>query len=216
VPGAPARIHLIREAAAIVDGEVREALAPAVARLRERFADRVLDTPLRDLDSDGDDGLEGWCRDYCTIQWAEIWSTLGAWIEEARPALGPATAASFELARSLDRGLLADAIARRERRFRRLAERLGPRDLLCVPTVPSPAPRKGSELRRDRTGGGYYARTLALTSIAGLGRLPQVSLPAGEIGRLPVGLSLIAAHGEDAFLLGAVQALAPLLVARVA
>jgi amidase len=41
-----------------------------------------------------------------------------------------------------------------------------------------------------------------------MGRLPQVSLPLAQVGDLPVGLSLLAAHGEDAFLLAAAKALA--------
>jgi amidase len=55
---------------------------------------------------------------------------------------------------------------------------------------------------------GYYPRTLALTSIAGLGRLPQVTLPLAEAGGVPLGLSLLAAQGNDAFLLSAGRLLA--------
>ena len=61
-----------------------------------------------------------------------------------------------------------------------------------------------------RTGvaSGYYPRLLAFTSIAGLARLPQVSLPIAQVGNVPIGLSLIGAHGEDAFVLAMARALA--------
>jgi len=52
---------------------------------------------------------------------------------------------------------------------------------------------------------------LFVTSVAGLGRLPQVSLPLGESAGVPVGLSLIAAHGQDAFLLVVVHSVAATL-----
>ena len=45
------------------------------------------------------------------------------------------------------------------------------------------------------------SRALALTSVAGIGRLPQVSVPAAGSAGVPVGLSLLARHGQDAFLL---------------
>jgi len=60
----------------------------------------------------------------------------------------------------------------------------------------------------DRGQTNYYPRALSLTSIAGIGRLPQVTLPLAEVGGVPVGLSLLAAHGNDAFLLGVAQIVA--------
>ena len=75
-----------------------------------------------------------------------------------------------------------------------------------LPTVPAPAPIKGT-LDLNRTQGDYYPRALSLTAVAGVARLPQVTMPVAEVEGAPVGLSLIAAHGEDAFLLAAVRAL---------
>jgi amidase len=37
--------------------------------------------------------------------------------------------------------------------------------------------------------------------VAGLGGLPQVTVPAGMVQGCPVGLSLVAARGQDALLL---------------
>ena len=62
---------------------------------------------------------------------------------------------------------------------------------------------------RAASGSGYYPRALALTSVAGIGRLPQVSLPLATSAGIPVGLSLLAGHGRDAFLLEVVQHLGP-------
>ena len=107
----------------------------------------------------------------------------------------------------MDRGQIARANLRREKYYRGLQNLLGPHDLLCLPTTPAPAPLKGT-LGDDRTSPAlqtYYPRTLSLTAIAGLGKLPQVSLPLADLNGAPLGLSLLAAHGNDAFLLAAMQ-----------
>ena len=44
-----------------------------------------------------------------------------------------------------------------------------------------------------------YAR-LPLTAIAGVGRLPQISMPLGNVNGVPIGLSLVAARGADRYL----------------
>jgi amidase len=40
-----------------------------------------------------------------------------------------------------------------------------------------------------------------MNAIAGVARLPQISLPLGNVGGVPIGLSLVAAHGDDRYLM---------------
>jgi amidase len=47
----------------------------------------------------------------------------------------------------------------------------------------------------------FRARAMSLLCIAGLGRLPQINLPYAKLDGCPVGLSLLAARGNDAMLL---------------
>ncbi|HTG53075.1 MAG TPA: amidase family protein, partial [Candidatus Tectomicrobia bacterium] len=162
----------------------------------------VRETSLRELI--GDDvghSFATWADTFCVIQWAEIESCLGAWIANTRPKFGPEITASFQLINQLDRRRIAEAVQRREQYFRSLSEFLEPDDLLCIPTTPALAPRKGDPPRRSSSGSGYYPRTLSLTSVAGMGRLPQMSLPIADAGGVPVGLSLLAGHGKDSLLL---------------
>ena len=49
-------------------------------------------------------------------------------------------------------------------------------------------------------------RTLSLTSVAGLARLPQVTLPLASLEGCPIGLSLIGPPGSDPALLAFVEA----------
>jgi amidase len=204
----PSKIHFIHEAFALADAEVQQALLEPVRWLRDCFGGRVLESSLRDLAADEAGGsLATWAETFCVIQWAEIKSCLGAWITQANADFGPDVAASFELANELDRRRVAEALQRREQHFRSSHEFLGPHDLLCIPTTPALAPRKGDPPARSSTGTGYYPRMLALTSVAGIARLPQVSLPVGEADGVPVGLSLLARHGQDALLLEVAKSL---------
>jgi amidase len=195
----------------LADGEVQQALGEAVSRLQARWAERLREITIREIDREATaTGIQTWYETFFPIQWAEIWSCLGGWIEDVQPKFGPNPGASFDRARALDRALLPGAAARRYAYVRRLAEFLGSRDLLCLPTTPTLPPPRGFALPVREELLSYYLRTLSLTCLAGVGRLPQVSLPWAEVGGVPVGLSLLARYGNDAFLLGAVRDLAEL------
>ena len=86
---------------------------------------------------------------------------------------------------------------------------LGDGRLLCIPTTPTIAPPRGVYFDRSDPHGdedAFYPRTLALTSIAGLASLPQVTLPLCEFEGAPHGVSLLAAHNRDEELLAATRA----------
>jgi amidase len=198
----PTNIHLIREAFALADADVQEALSEPVRQLRDIFGSAVRESSLQELvGDDAGRSFATWADTFCVIQWAEIENCLGAWIAAARPEFGPEIAASFQLMKQLDRRRVGEAIQHRERYFHSLNQSLGSEDLLCIPTTPALAPRKGDPPRRSSSGSGYYPRALSLTSVAGMGRLPQVSLPIAKADGVPVGLSLLARHGQDSFLL---------------
>src|SRR3546814_9201515 len=81
----------------------------------------------------------------------------------------------------------AAAREQRETFARRLAKLLGDDALLCLPTAPGIAPlceSNAEELVAHRSG------VLSLTSIAGLARLPEVTLPLARVSGCPLGLSL--------------------------
>jgi amidase len=76
---------------------------------------------------------------------------------------------------------------------------LGNDGLLCIPTSPAialPVNSAGEELEQFRS------RALALLCIAGLGGLPQVSLPLAAFGGCPLGISLIGPRNSDGWLPG--------------
>jgi amidase len=211
-------IHVLQEAFSIADPDVQKALEDPVRRLGSLFEGRLRDTSVREIGAESarvseEASLQTWHDTYSALQWAEIESCLGAWIEATKPAFGPEASQNFDLAKSMDRRRVGTAAQRREEYFRRLKAFLGPNDLLCMPTTPALAPLKGTIALRGRAAAGdYYPRTLSLTSVAGIGRLPQVSLPLAESsGGVPVGLSLLGANGRDAFLVSVVKRVAVFL-----
>jgi amidase len=203
------KIYLIKDAFALADAEVQTALSEPMRHLRDFFGERVQEASLHELTgNEAGENFVTLADTFCVIQWAEIKSCLGAWIADAKPEFGPDIAASFELTKQLDRRRIAEASRRREQYFGSLHRFLEPNDLLCIPTTPALAPRKGNPPPRSSIGSGYYPRTSALASLAGIGRLPQVSLPAANVSGVPLGLSLLARHGKDRFLLQVAKKLA--------
>ncbi|MCA1960167.1 MAG: amidase [Desulfomonile sp.] len=197
-------VHFLQEPFAQCDPEVNNALQVPVDAIRQAFEGRSSETSLTSITAGSPSDLHDWYITYCEIQWAEIWSCLGPWVAETNPEFGPTTRRNFEHVRNLDRGISVKAVRRREFYYRALKKFIGPSDLICLPTTPTLAPLKGT-LGVDRTVEDYYPRTLSFTSIAGIGRLPQVTLPLGNSNDIPMGLSLLASEGNDAFLLGAAQ-----------
>jgi amidase len=68
------------------------------------------------------------------------------------------------------------------------------------------APLKG-ELNTPEKIKTYYTRTMSTTAFSGIGQLPELSLPVATVNGAPVGLSLVAAHREDEFLLAGAKQL---------
>lgn len=137
---------------------------------------------------------------YCTLQWSEIWNTFGAWIEKTNPEFGPTTKDNFALAKNAPRDHIGETLEKRALIKKKLSAFLGQNRCLCFPTTPALAPKRGMK-HKSRTENTYFSRLIGMTSLAGLGSLPQISLPYSSSGSIPVGLSLISAKDSDEKLL---------------
>jgi amidase len=184
-------VLVARDAFARVEPETLPALQAALARL-----ERVLGAAEPVTVSE--EGLDAWYETFRALQGAEAWAAHGPWIEQARPRLGPQCAARFRFAAKIDAAAAARARAGRAAISRRLDALLADGALLIVPSAAGVAPRA------DATAAEHEAvrdRVIGITSIAGLGGLPQVSLPLARLAAGPIGLSLIAGRGQDEQLL---------------
>jgi Asp-tRNA(Asn)/Glu-tRNA(Gln) amidotransferase A subunit family amidase len=82
---------------------------------------------------------------------------------------------------------------------------IGPGDVLCLPTSPRIAPFRNTAT--DRIEIEYRNQAMCLLCIAGLGGLPQVSLPLAELDGMPLGLSLVGRRDTDEALLALTSAI---------
>ena len=187
----PARLLIAQDALEVAG----ETVAHAVRSALDKVAALVgMPEPV----AVGDEPLILWMDYFRFLQGAEAWATHGEWITREKPTLGPGVKERFAWAPTVAPADIARAGTRREEIARRMAEMLGERTVLALPSAPGTAllrnssPKVLDELR---------ARALPILCIAGLARLPQMSLPLTELDDCPLGLSLIAARGNDTLLL---------------
>ena len=184
----PARLIIAQDAWAQVEQPVADALRPAAetANAALRSSARV---------NISAEGLSDWFEVFRTLQAAEIWATLGAWVTEAKPKLGPGVKERFAYAATITREQMAAANARRRKITAAVESILGDDGVLCLPTSPRAAPLLGTPV--DQVEVEYRNQAMRLLCIAGLSGLPQISLPMASIDGLPLGLSLIGARNSD-------------------
>ncbi len=192
------RLLLAEDAFALATPAAAAALAPLVGRLEQRL------TPGEKVRAAGaEDSLEDWMWRFRHIQAREIMATHAAWIAETKPTFGPESQERFDWAAGITEAQAAPAREAREVFAARLTGLLGDDALLCLPAAPGIAPRCDSDAEQLKA---HRSAVLCLTSIAGLARLPQVSLPLARVEGCPLGLSLIAPRGADEDLLAFAEA----------
>jgi len=76
--------------------------------------------------------------------------------------------------------------------------------MILLPTAHDLPPRRPAGVAAQIA---FREKTLALTCVASLCRLPQISMPLARVDGVPVGVSLIAGPMRDAELLAAAEAL---------
>ncbi len=193
----PGRLLVARDAFAFADPAVEEGLRGVRARLAG-LAGAVADVAV------ASPGLSVWARAQRTLQTPEALATFRDWIERANPRLSMRAARMLVAAESVTRAERQWAgLVRREARGR-LHDLLEPGAVLCLPTTPFPAPPLGLPLSRHEEAG---LRIAALTCVAGLTGLPQLSVPGGRADGRPVGLSLIGPPGSELRLAALAKAL---------
>jgi amidase len=190
-PAAPAtRLVIATDAFGFAEPATAAALAPMLERLKRlvpEWREDLLAPP----------GLVAWGRAQRTLQPVEAWETFREWVERDNPRF------AFSVARSLVLGAATPeaergwaALTRQEARGR-LRHLLPPGTVLAMPTTPFPAPKVGLPLPALNP---IRDAILCLCALGGLAGHPQVSLPGAEVEGRPVGLSLVAARGDDALL----------------
>lgn len=193
------RLLLASDGFDLADAAVTAALAPGIAKLA------TLVGSAQRVRLGGEHGLERWGEAFRSIQAYEVWASMGDWITRHRPQFGPGIRERFEAASRTSADEVRQSEALRQQAVRWLENLLKPGDLLCLPTTPRPAPLRGLEVEDIEIA--YRHRAMALLCSAGLAGLPQISLPLGTVGGLPIGLSLMGPRGTDIDLLGVARSI---------
>jgi amidase len=187
----PTRLLVAQDAFAFADEAARAALEPALDQVA-----RLIGAPQQV--NAGDEPLTAWGDCFRFPQGAEAWECHREWVTRVTPRFGPAVGPRIAWAATVSPQDVARARARREEITRRMEELLSDDAVLALPSAPGIALVRGAPPNVvDDT----RARALPILCIAGLARLPQVSLPLATVDGCPLGLSLIAARGNDTMLL---------------
>jgi amidase len=186
-PFVPGRLLIATDAFAALDPEINAALAPAIEKVTAAIAKTAR------VNVYAGDATE-WRETFRVLQGAEIHAQHGAWIDRYHPEFGPGIRERFAWAATIAAAEVAAAKPRREAVARHLESLLADDAMLCLPTAPGIAPRLNTPPPELEV---FRSRAFALLSIAGLARLPQISLPLGTFDGCPLGLSLIGPRGSD-------------------
>src|SRR5215470_5038639 len=193
----PRRLIIAVDAFAFADPEVAAALQPMVERLRALIGDAREEVMAPA-------GITQWARAQRTLQPSEAWLTFKDWIDRDNPRF------AFNVARNI---ILGSMIPESERGWARLVRHeargrmrylLPEGTILCLPTTPFPAPKRGEPLS---VAGPQRDRLLCLCCHGGLTGVPQVNIPGATIDGLPIGLSIVGGWGTDRSLVAVASAM---------
>lgn len=183
----PREAFMFEDAWALADPEAQPLLQSVAA-----VVSRLVSEPRRI--AIGDPSLDAWRKTYITLSAREAWNAHGAWIEAAKPVFGPAIAQRFAYAKGVSDTDFAAATRERERIAEHVRAAIGTGGVAILPSTAGAAPLLDAA---PRDVDAFRMRTLAITCIAGLARLPQVSIPLRTASGLPLGVSLLGAPGSD-------------------
>jgi len=188
----PRQLLIAQDAFALAGEEVRNALEPAMGRVRALLGEPQAVTVAPE-------GLSQWWFElFRVLQGAEVRAQHGAWVTRVKPQLGPGVRQRIEWTATIDLAEIPPAKAKREEITLRMDRLLADGAVLMLPTLPGIAPPCNSSPAATED---LRARAMGLLCIAGLARLPQVTLPLATLDGCPLGLSLIARRGADTMLL---------------
>ena len=187
-PKLPTHLIIAEDAFELAEPKTRVALTNTVEGISSLFESiatvRLSHTSLTD-----------WSNQQQILQSREAWEAVRDWIDRVNPAFSFEVSDRYALAKSVTDDQVAAAQLRREDIVARMNEVFqGGDKVVCLPTTIGPAPPVGQAVSQRHE---LRLRNSALTSIAGNTGRPQISLPLVEVGRLPVGLSLLGDRGAD-------------------
>ncbi len=185
----PRRLLQLEDAWALADPVFRAPLQ----RVLDALAEDLAVSPQR-LHASPDLPLSNWRQTYATVGAHEGWRAHGTWITRHQPTFSPAIQARWKAASEVSDDAANAARQTMAAVRRRVRDLLGDDGVAVLPSAASLAPRRDAD---PATVDAVRLRTMAITCIAGLAGLPQVSLPLESPDGEPLGISLLGPVGSD-------------------
>jgi amidase len=182
---------LAEDGFALLGSGAVDALQPALEKIKTVIG------PLQKVTVSAE-GLPQWFQAFRVLQGAEIHQQLGEWVARTQPTLGPGVRERMQWTATITAADIAGAQAVRDAARRRMDELLKDNVVIVMPTVPDIAPLLNTPAAALDD---FRARAMSLLCIAGHAGLPQVTMPLATLNGCPIGISLVAARGNDALLL---------------
>ena len=183
---------------AIAEDGFAEADEPVAALLREALARMAEVLPKPEPVRVASAGLDPWREAVRLIQAHEIWQVYGRFVTESKPTFGPGVAERMQIASSITKAQAESAREVHAAARQQIRALVQPGTIVALPSAPCIAPRLETPADGLES---FRIRVMRLTCIAGLGGLPQISIPVGTVAGCPVGLSFIGwERGDEALL----------------
>jgi amidase len=198
VPARIGRVIVAEDAFANADTEVAALLEAVLTRAADLL-------PPQERARIAPNGFDAWREAFRVIQGREVWQSFGGFVEEHRPQLGPGIKERIAYAKTVTAAQEQEARKVHEQARTHIRAVIPPGTVVALPTAPSIAPPVDTPADGLES---FRVRVMRLTCIAGLGGLPQVSIPIGTVSGCPVGLSFIGWFGGDEALLDLAVAMA--------
>ena len=199
-------IYILEDAFSMSDPDICDSIKNEITQLFSAQGTLIKTTTLGEIV--GEEIDLNMCNSQAlrVLQTAEFINTVGGWIETFSPDKSPNFSAAYANVQNFDRMELNEALILCEKIFNRVSKFVNPGDLFLFPTTPTIAPLKGS-LNNLENVLSFYNRTMAITSFAGISRMPEISIPLAAVNGVPVGLSMAAGYYQDEFLLSTAKKL---------
>lgn len=188
-PFQPRRLLALDDACALADTE----FAVPLQRVAAALAQRLGSAPQR-VQAAGGEALSDWRQVYATVGAHEGWRVHGDWITAHQPVFGAAIAARWRAASQVSDAQAAQAREAAATIRARVRALLGDDGVAVLPSAASLAPLRDAD---PAVVDAVRLRTMAITCIAGLAGLPQVSVPMASPEGTPLGVSLLGPPGSD-------------------
>jgi amidase len=140
------------------------------------------------------ESLEQWRQAYATVGGHELWALHGEWIKQNKPTFGPAIAQRIEQTSTVTLAQAEVALVEVHRIRARVRHLIDKNTIAVIPSAASAAPLLSADAKSVND---VRMRTMHLTCVAGIGGLPQVSIPFKNVDGVPIGVSLLGPVGSD-------------------